>query len=94
MTYDFAHMLKNSPSLGLHTSGDGELITNKIIYCPPQQLDPEESSSPWVIIKATTPNRASNTVGHVPVGTAGSNIGFSHVLICSQVNPLVPRATL
>lgn len=29
-----------------------------------------------------------------PVGTAGSIVGFSQVLICSQVNPLVPKATL
>lgn len=32
--------------------------------------------------------------GSLPVGTAGSIVGFSQVLICSQVNPLVPKATL
>lgn len=30
----------------------------------------------------------------LPVGRAGSMVGFSQELTCSQVNPLVPRETL
>lgn len=30
----------------------------------------------------------------LPVGRAGSMVGFSQELTCSQVNPLVPRDTL
>lgn len=90
--------------------GQKEQITCPAVWCPDSCLDntditwtrPDRTLSnldgsaviPKIITQTGPSGNVCDMCSILPVGRAGSMVGFSQELTCSQVNPLVPRETL